>query len=60
MYNLQLKIMRNAARCNNRDDLLNHLQFEPISVSVSVFSEVYLELSRLFVMDLFEKIAERR
>ena len=60
MHHLKLKIMRNTARCNNRDDLLNHLQFEPSSVSVSVFSEVYLELSRLFMIDLFAKIAERR
>ena len=33
---------RNAACCNNRDDLAN-LRF---IVRVSVFSEVYLELSR--------------
>ena len=47
---------RNAARCNNRDDVANH-RFIP---QVSVFSEAYLEPSRTSLMNLFAKIAESR
>ena len=50
MLNLNLieKITRNAARCNNRDDLAN-LGF---ILKVSVFSEAYLEPSRPSMMKL--------
>ena len=47
---------RNAARCNNRDDVANHR----FILEVSVFSEAYLEHSRASLMDLFAKIAESR
>ena len=45
---------RNAARCNNRDDLAN------LSFILKVFSEAYLESSRTSMMKLFVKIAESR
>ena len=51
-----LNITRNAARYNNRSDLVNY----SFILKVSVFSEAYLEPSGPSLINLFVKIAESR
>ena len=49
-------LTRNAARCNNGDDLANLGFF----LKVSILSEAYLEPSRTSMIKVFAKIAESR
>ena len=51
---LRLSLTRNAARCNNPNDLANH----SFILKVSVFSEAYLEPCQTSLMKLFAKIGE--